>query len=398
MRKDGNNSQDMKRANWALLLESLATGRANTRIELARLTGLSKMSVTNIVDRFIEAKLFRAGGEQETGNVGRKPQTLLPNPAGPLVLGIYLARDGLHGVLCDLSLKKTAQRYRPLADETRETLTGKLTGLCKELLALATRPVWGLGVATIGPVDIQNGVLLNPREFYDINAYPLRDILAECTGFSAVVENDMNAAALAELYYGAGRSYEMFLYIGLTAGVGSGIIYNRELYQQGYGLAGELGHTGVDPNGLLCPCGRRGCLERYVSIPALSAALERATGVHATFAGYCETDSPQVQSVLDEAVDTMCYAVLNQVNMLNPQAVIIGHEGAHLPGRSVARFGDALNAGKLWGGHSRVVVEKARFGDQAPVYGAATAVLAQWFSGNLPKTLELALHQDKKEP
>ena len=393
MKTDGQNSGYMKSSNRALVLELLATGRTDTRIGLSQLTGLSKMAVTNIINDFIDAGLIVSGIEQEHGRAGRKPQTLAFCDDSPLVAGIYISRNGIYGLLCDLQLHVVARRDCPLADETRESFARKLTELCAALLGDTKRPVWSIGVASIGPLDSANGILLNPRNFFDICDFNLHSLLSGPFNLPVFVENDMDAAALAELYYGAGRNYENFLYIGLTNGVGSGIVNNRQLYHTEHGLSGELGHTGIDMNGALCSCGRRGCLELYVSIPVLEETISKRTGQRETFQTCCSINTPEVSDALETAVDTLSYALLNQVNMLNPQAIVFGHESAYLPQSMLGRLSDTLNRHKLWEKHGHVSVDVSHYGAMSPVFGAVCAALSRWFAGDLPAPL---LYGDSK--
>ena len=387
IKTDGQNSGYMKNSNRALILELLATERANTRIGLSKITGLSKMTVTNIIADFINSGLIVSGDEQVYGRVGRKPRTLSLAKNSPLLAGIYVSREEIHGLLCDIQLNVISRHSLTLTHETPETFSEKLTTICGKLISGTSRPVWGVGVASIGPVDSSTGILLNPRNFFGICDLDLRSLLSKHCGLPVFVENDMNAAALAELYYGAGQDYESFLYIGLTNGVGAGFVNDRRLYQPEYGLAGEIGHTGVDLCGDPCSCGRRGCVELYTSVPVLEKKLAACTGQHKTFAAYCGMNVPEITETLADAVSILSYALLNQVNMLNPQAVLLGHESAHLPPPLIQRLADTLNQGKLWGQHNKVHVHVSHYGSMSPVFGAVCTALSHWFSGELPEPL-----------
>lgn len=385
MNTDGKNSLQIKSSNRGLVMELVATGREDSRIGISQTTGLSKMTVTNIVNELITANVIQTGEKLPMGTVGPKPQALCVSQNSPLILGIYIARDKIYGLLCDISMQALKHDSMPLADETSDSLADKLFALCRSLLTASERAVWAIGVATIGPVDVKTGIILKPNSFFGIENFELAKLLENEFDLPVYVENDMNAAALAEMYFGAGRSAESFLYIGLTNGVGAGIISNHRLYEPGYGLAGELGHTGVNLEGPPCPCGRRGCTELYVSIPVITQTLHEATGLGLSFEEYCTLSTAEVVGVFDKVADILSYAVLNQVNMLNPQLVLLGHEGAYLPHRCVKRLSQKVNKYKLWGEHSSVSFGISFFGNMAPVFGSICVVLSQWFSGNLPE-------------
>jgi len=132
-----------------------------------------------------------------------------------------------------------------------------------------------IGVAAPGPVDRDSGVLRNPPNLPGWRDVPLAEVLAEAFGVPVRVENDANAAALAEHRFGAGRGTDDLVYLTMSTGVGGGVVSGGRLVTGAHGHAAELGHIAIVPNGLRCHCGLRGCLEAYVGGQAWSKRLRR---------------------------------------------------------------------------------------------------------------------------
>ena len=131
-----------------------------------------------------------------------------------------------------------------------------------------------IGIGSPGVLDLENGVVLACPNIHSIEDVPLADAVVKAIGekdVSAVIENDANAAAYAEAWVGAGRDASSMVMMTLGTGIGGGIILNGEIWHGAHGYAGEIGHMTIEADGLPCPCGNRGCLERYAS----AAAVER---------------------------------------------------------------------------------------------------------------------------
>ena len=127
-----------------------------------------------------------------------------------------------------------------------------------------------IGISAPGPLDPRTGVILNPPNLPCWRNYPLQQKLGEAYGLPTVIENDANAAALAEQRWGAGKDYRIVFYATLGTGVGSGLILDGKIYNGGMGTAPEAGHITIDFRGPRCGCGKRGCVEGLTSGPAIA--------------------------------------------------------------------------------------------------------------------------------
>ena len=261
----GGNAQDMKTRNRLLVLQMLCTYGPLSRGEIAARAGLSKMTATNIISDLETAGLI-AEEKGESAGAGRRPGLIRLSPASPLVCGITIGRRRCEAVLADLSAQIVAREsacYDNALDGPR--LSELLARLCSRLLKRADRPVVGVGVAALGPLDARAGTLLNPPNFYGIGHLPVRAILSDASGLPCVLLHDVSAAALAEQLYGAGQAFESFFYLQIRDGIGAGMVLDGALFDGVAGLSGELGHVSINFEGPQCACGGRGCLECYAS-------------------------------------------------------------------------------------------------------------------------------------
>lgn len=250
-----------------------------------------------------------------------------------------------------------------------------------------TKPA-AIGVSFGGPVDATRGLVRLSHHVRGWENTPLREILEAKFGTPASVDNDANVAARGEHRFGAGMGYDSLLYITVSTGVGGGWILNDRPWQGIEGMAGEIGHTVVDPAGAMCLCGKRGCLERLASGPYIAQQvrewlqnqpeqgkvvrslcnnnLEKITGQLVSQAAK-EGDELAIKA-LENAGWALGMAIGNVANLINPQLFILGG--------SVTKAGD-----RFWQTIRRVARETAlpevhfdivpaTLGDEAPLWGA----------------------------
>lgn len=378
-KKAGMNNQNLKYRNRGLLLKLLCTHDGVSRVQLSQRTGLTKMTVSNIVAGLMEQGYVVERAPERNAGVGRNPITLDIAPEAPKVLGVQLGREGVTAVLFDLKLRVVAKEDEPFAQENTDSLMEKLFRAVDRVRARGRR-ILGCGVSVVGPLDVESGVVLNPPNFFGVSNLPLRRLLSAHIGLPVELNNDMNCAALGEKLFGAGREFHNFLYVGLSTGIGSGIIENDGLYQNSSGFAGELGHTSIDCNGPACGCGNRGCLEEYVAMPVIETRLREATGWNDDFAGFCvHAEDTRVHEVLADVIEKITRALVNAVNLLNPQAILVGHNGTYLPARYLEQLERELNRRKFSQDYLRIKVKKSRFGVDSSLYGSACLSLRQLF-------------------
>ena len=379
----GKNSSTSKQYNRGLVLKLIATGACHTRSEITKQTGLAKMTVSNIVQEFIDADILVECEEELTEVCGRNPIILRLSEKAPKVIGLLIFRDRIEAVLCSLSMKMIQTESIRFEQLTRQQLADDSFEVIDRIL-LNEKHILGIGAAVIGPVDLTNGVLLNPTRFYGITDVPVRQLLQDRYPYPVFLDHDNNSAALAEKLFGAGKNAEDFLFLGISNGVGAGIISGGEVFHNNRGLAPEIGHMSIDRNGIPCSCGNRGCLEMYASSHVILERLKKASGKNLSYREFQQLEgNSEVDAVLEQMIQDIGVAVNNCVNMLHPEMIVLGHDCIDWKDSLTARLEDIVNEKKLANDHQRIPVRKAFFGKSAQLVGAAANVVNQAFQGNL---------------
>jgi predicted NBD/HSP70 family sugar kinase len=319
--------------------------------------------------------------------VGRRPVKVDLAKDSPVVAGICISRDAVTGILMDLKANVHYRiRYSLDKNDTTETLTEKMMNAVDCMVNSGERRILGFGVSSIGPVNIKNGIILNPTNFYGITNICAKKYIEDKTGLPAFVRNDMSAAALAEKYYGYGINVSDFVYIGIENGLGAGIISGGELFQSRSGFSGEFGHMSIDFEGPKCSCGNRGCIELYASAPNIVETINRDCGARFTTIAevdaYC-AENEEAMKVMLSVMDKLAIAVTGIVNIMDPSRVIIGSTGSMLDMKLFKYVEDVVNNSILARESKSITLLKSKFGEDEPIIGAATIVADMVFSNQL---------------
>lgn len=391
MEKTGHNIISAKRYNRGLILKLISTGQCRSRIELAQATGLTKMTVSNIVGEYIKSGIIEEKEEEKTDSCGRNPVLLTFAPTAPHVIGLLIFRDCVEAVLCDMNLNichKEKIRFNNTDAERLMEDCYEVTDGCIEALKADAHhpPLAGIGVASIGPVDINRGRLLNPIRFYGIRDLPVKELIKKRYGCPVVFDHDNNCAALAESMWGNGRGIQDFIFLGISNGIGSGIVMNGEVFHNRRGLAPEIGFITLDPEGPVGENGRRGYLELYASTFVVLKKLQEATGTKLPFRSYFAMDSDaEVASILDDMVDKVGMALADVTNVIHPERIILGHDCMDWSDAYVRKLEEIVNREKIASDDFWISVRKAHFGRSAMVVGAAANMLKELFDGSVPE-------------
>ena len=266
--------QHTKDHNSRLVLRTIFNGPQISRADVARLTGLTRPTVSTIVADLIDRDLIMETGQGPSAG-GTRPTLLSVNGDGRRLLAVDLSGNDFRAARLNLKGEIEARTARPAAGLRGQAALNCVYDLVAELLPDRATPLLGIGVATPGLVAPNNGIVLRAVNLEWVNL-PLRDLLATRFGHSVHVANDSHMAALAEFTYGDPAGSDNLIAIRVGRGVGAGIILGgRPFYGDGFG-AGEIGHVVVDAEGALCTCGNRGCLETTSSVPAILARAHAA--------------------------------------------------------------------------------------------------------------------------
>jgi predicted NBD/HSP70 family sugar kinase len=322
-------------------LREHALGRADsglTPLELEQLTGLSRPSVTNLIKRFAPVLIERRE---------ERPARLAVDPAAGVAVGVDIGHEHVAVAVADLDGRiaepadpAAYERLGPqITQDADAVLDWVVAAIERHLGELRIGPadVAGIGITMAGPIDREHSTVRQSpapataaRES-DWELFDARDQLRRRLGWDQVpmlFENDANAAALAELLWGAARrpdgsAYRNVIYVEWSAGIGAGLVLGGALYR-GCGVAGELGHFALENDGERCVhCGNRGCLETLVGWDALRARVADADDLPEVLA-LAHSGDPAAEAALKEAAGHMARALGPLISVLNPELVVIG--------------------------------------------------------------------------
>lgn len=382
-RMTGKNSVTSKQFNRGLILQLIASQTCRTRIDLSKTTGLAKMTVTNIISEFIQNKLVVECEEELTEVCGRNPILLKISEQAPKVIGLLIFRDRIEAVICSLTLEIIAIESIHFNHLTREELIEDCFIVIDRLLKKGEN-ILGIGVASIGPVDIWKGIIVNPPRFYGIENVNILEHLKNKYALPIFLDHDNNSAALAEKLLGIGKNMEDFIFLGISNGIGSGIIGGGQVYHNRRGYSPEIGHVSIDLNGIPCACGSRGCLEMYASTYVMLKKLKEATGLDLEYEQFCRLHGEgEVERIFEEMLRDVSAALVSVVNVLQPEMIVLGHDCIDWDDRYVRRLEELVNEKQMVRDNSKILVKKAHFGKKAQLVGAAANVADQVFRGDL---------------
>ena len=257
-----------------MLLQLLFRHGPASRADLARASALTKVTVSDLVAELVTEGLLQETAAPFSGRVGKPPVHVSLDPNSRHILVVDLSTDGVAaGALVDLSGRMRERRQLPFAGARGEAAVEVVHTLVRDLVGAASRPLLGIGVGSPGVVGPDGTVIDAPNVGW--RDVPLAEGLREAFDLPVFVANDANTAVLGEHTYGEGRDGGLML-LRIGTGVGAGLVLEGALLHGHRGAAGEIGHVVVDPTGEPCACGRRGCLETVMAVPALRALVNAA--------------------------------------------------------------------------------------------------------------------------
>jgi len=332
------NASTSRALNRRLILNLLRNRGPISRAELALVTGLSPAAVTFVVTELMDDSLVIERDAVSSTN-GRRPTPIDINYEAHLALGFKLNRDNIACVLTDLATTPLATLEAPVPDTSPEGMIQAIETAIPRLLADARRnekDIMGIGVSIPGEVDPKKGICLQSPRFGWRNL-PFAELLAERVHVPVWIDDDVNAFAIAQKLFGAGRNHRNFAALAIGTGIGCSLVLNGEIYHGSNSAAGKLGHITSVPNGALCECGRRGCLMAHAAEPAMLDEYQRRLGkpvARAQFVAAVEAGDETAVAILSEAGVRIGRHLADLVNLFDPEVIVVGGEAV--------QFGEAL--------------------------------------------------------
>jgi predicted NBD/HSP70 family sugar kinase len=332
------NASTSRALNRRLILNLLRNHGPVSRAELALMTGLSPAAVTFVITELMDEGLVLEREAVASSN-GRRPIPVDINYEAHLTLGFKLNRSSIDCVLTDLATSPLATFEATVTDTTPEGMIDTIRNAIPRLLAEAARgekDIMGIGVSIPGEVDPKTGVCLQSPRF-GWRDLPFAEMLAEKVHAPVWIDDDVNAFAIAQKLFGAGRNHRNFAALAIGAGIGCSLVLNGDIYHGSNSAAGKLGHITSVPGGEPCECGRRGCLMAHAAEPYMIAEWGRRKGVAATrtkFVASAAAGDEDALDILNEAGSRIGRHLADLVNLFDPEVIVVGGEAV--------QFGNAL--------------------------------------------------------
>ncbi|MBN9140845.1 MAG: ROK family transcriptional regulator [Micrococcales bacterium] len=348
--------------NRSLVLQNLYSGGLQSRADLARETGLTRVTISDLVSELIADGLVVETGQREEGRPG-KPAILLDiNRGGYRIIGIDLSDTGVfRGAVLDIDGGIVTRMEAETDGAEGDEVAHLAVQLVRDLVAAADLPILGIGIGSPGIVDLGGRVLSAPNLGWSDLA--LQSMVETATGLPVIVANDANAAALAEHSFGGAVGDFMLIRVG--RGVGAGLILGGTPVFGSRFAAGELGHVVVGTDGGdLCVCGKHGCLETWLSVPRLRAGLAAAP------------DAAARDEVLRRAGERLGIALAPVVGALNLDEVVISGPVELLDGPLTQAAIETFRARTMAEFHGDLTVRMSDLGQDIVMRGAAAMVLS----------------------
>ncbi|NHN32442.1 ROK family transcriptional regulator [Paenibacillus agricola] len=377
----------VKKINKSIVLHYIRNHSPISRARIAELTGLTKATVSSLVNELLESSLAHEIGTGKSSG-GRKPVMLLFNRTAGYALGIDLGVHYIRAVLTDLN-GVSVEEYKVQHDNAKvELAIAELKACIREMIRRAPESVYGIIGIGIGIPGISDGlgqVLFAPNLGWA--NVPLQQIIEDEFGIAVVIDNEANAGAVGEKEFGAGRDADNLVYISVGIGIGSGIIIKGELYRGSSGFSGELGHMSIQHDGGTCRCGNAGCWELYASENALyESARALLLGDKAgrkmemeTLLSLAEDGHEGVIKLFAQVGHFLGVGVVNIINGFNPERIIIGGRLAEAAKWLRPSMLQSMEGRSLPYPRERLQVEFSQLGSRSAVLGACSFAISKFF-------------------
>jgi predicted NBD/HSP70 family sugar kinase len=321
----------LKSLNRSTILSTVRRSPGQSRADIALETGLTKATVGSVVQTLVERGWLREGELHARGG-GRPGRALYLDGERHYMLGAEVGVKGLRLVACNLvgEILASSHQEEPPADPvSTATRLAKLLIQLRESPAIGERRCLGLGVAVPGPVSPSAPILsLAPNlGWVDVDFLALLREEPDLPDGVWLLDNEANAAAFGEFYFFEGMPPESLAYISADIGIGCGVVSGEHfpVVPRGYqGLVGEIGHTVIQPGGVRCHCGNRGCAETLVSGWALRESLGLDIDDSLSASVQARADEADVQALIQRAGEALGLLMLNLHHTLNPSMLILG--------------------------------------------------------------------------
>ena len=366
----------LRELNQQRVIDTLLRSGPLTQAELARQTGLSTATVSNIVKTMAGVGSIET---EPTTSSGRRALLVRLSNNGAVAVGVDFGRRHLRIVLVSLGFTVVEEQFLelPIGHRAEESIdrAAQLLARMLEDHGITASAVLGVGVGIPGPIDRRTGTVVQGAILPEWVGIHLHD-LEKRLHFPVVFDNDANLGALAEVTWGPHNTVDNLVFIKIGSGIGAGLILGGHPFSGSFGITGEIGHETITDNGVACHCGNRGCLETVASTSVMMALLgTRAPVTTADIVQNAIAGDAATLRVLDDAGAAIGRGLASIANLINPEVIVIGGPLADLGQILLAPIERGLlrHAVPSIGESTRLVMSS--LGDRAEALGAASLVL-----------------------
>jgi predicted NBD/HSP70 family sugar kinase len=377
----------LHRANLERVVRAVRMAGSLTQAEIARSTGLSAATVSNIV------RELKDGGTVEvtpTSAGGRRARSVSLSGDAGIVIGVDFGHTHLRVAVGNLAHQVLAEESEPLdVDASSAEGFGRAQQLVKRLIettGVAPDKVIGVGLGVPGPIDVESGTLGSTSILPGWTGINPGEELAARLGVPVYVDNDANLGALGELVWGSGRGVKDLAYIKVASGVGAGLVIDGHIYRGPGGTAGEIGHITLDESGPVCRCGNRGCLETFTAARYVLPLLQPSHGSDLTMervVRLAREGDPGCRRVIGDVGRHIGSGVANLCNLLNPSRVVLGGSLAEAGELVLGPIRDSVSRYAIPSAARQLSVLPGALGARAEVLGALALVLSEMGDSSL---------------
>jgi N-acetylglucosamine repressor len=400
MKRTKVNQSLLKEINRKKILRVIHERGESSRAEIRHLIKQDGKTVTNIVNGLVKDGLLTTSGYSSfTG--GRRRELLIMDPSYGYIIGIHLDINFLVGIVTNFQSKVILRERIPVSPtETKANLISKIRKTINFLITKGNIPqneILGIGFVASGFYDQELGkwlVSVNNLYWKDV---PIVSILSQQVQCPIYLEDCSRALALGEKWFGSAKSKEDFICLDIGAGIGCAIFQKNRLYKGTSNFAGELGHTIAIPDGEVCSCGNRGCLETVASGWALVKQVKcrMSNGEKTLVNDLCKGNLDDIDAdmvfkaahngdkvaanLLNVASKYLGIGIANLINLLNPELIVLSGHFSTIEDLSLLSLKETISQYAIPESFEKVNIVNSLLGDDAAVLGATTLILDQIF-------------------
>lgn len=375
----------MKRMNTALILNLIREKGTISRVDLAKETGLTAATVTNLTAELIDNKLveeFSTGAS--TG--GRKPILLKINSEEFCVASACVSSDRVEFAVSDFCAKIIFYKHKSIEKNVSpKDCVDFIVASFEEFKKQNTTRIIGMGVGIHGIVDSNEGVSVYAPNlnWHNVN---IREMIEERVDIPVMVDNDVRLMAMAEMWFGNSKNADSFVFLYVGRGVGGAFVIDKNLIRGVNDAAGEIGHSVIDPEGPMCECGKKGCLQAFTSEAAmlseLGKNLEKTKLLHQKSTcsdivdAYLNHSDPAASAVMEKEIKYLSIGISNIINIFNPGLIVLSSNIMNFDIAVISRLSEEIKKSSVAVGRYGSNITYSSLGTRALLNGATALVLS----------------------